>query len=281
MATAINDRAYANPTKKFFVNMITRDITVEDSILDLLDNSIDSAWQRAGSGPMSLADDSDLSAYSISITVSSKEFTIKDNCGGMTFDDAVNYAFSFGRRDSQPPTEYSIGVYGIGMKRAVFKLGRNIRIRSTVAETSGSPSAFAVPISVANWLMEDDSPSWDFDIEDDERLDEDGVEIVVQNLTPSAQASFGNPGFTENLRRMIALDYLLYLRRGLRIVINDRAIIGLPIEFRKSAEIVPMRTKYDEEQNGKKVFEAVSKMSDRRSRGCRSWAKVTPFLFMR
>lgn len=29
-----------NPTKKFFIEMITRDISIEDAIIDLLDNSI-------------------------------------------------------------------------------------------------------------------------------------------------------------------------------------------------------------------------------------------------
>lgn len=32
-----------NPTKKFFIDMITRDISIEDAIIDLLDNSIDGA----------------------------------------------------------------------------------------------------------------------------------------------------------------------------------------------------------------------------------------------
>lgn len=32
-----------NPTKKFFIEMITRDISIEDAIVDLLDNSIDGA----------------------------------------------------------------------------------------------------------------------------------------------------------------------------------------------------------------------------------------------
>ena len=32
-----------NPTKGFFIEMITRDISIKDAILDLLDNSIDGA----------------------------------------------------------------------------------------------------------------------------------------------------------------------------------------------------------------------------------------------
>ena len=40
MIPAEKKRADANPTKAFFVRMITRDITLEDCIFDLVDNSI-------------------------------------------------------------------------------------------------------------------------------------------------------------------------------------------------------------------------------------------------
>ena len=32
-----------SPTKQFFIDMITRDISIEDAIMDLIDNSIDGA----------------------------------------------------------------------------------------------------------------------------------------------------------------------------------------------------------------------------------------------
>jgi hypothetical protein len=139
-------KAGANPTKAFFVRMITRDISLEDCILDLIDNSIDGAWRCEGGRPMGLADDTDLSKYEISITAAPDHFSIKDNCGGMSLDDAVNHAFSFGRR-ALDHDDYSIGVYGIGMKRAVFKLGTRIRIRSTYKD-GDDRQFFAVPIDV-------------------------------------------------------------------------------------------------------------------------------------
>ena len=36
-----------SPTKQFFIDMITRDISIEDAIIDLLDNSIDGANRLA------------------------------------------------------------------------------------------------------------------------------------------------------------------------------------------------------------------------------------------
>ncbi len=254
-------KALANPTKAFFVNMITRDITLEDCILDLIDNSVDGAWRCEGSLPMGLAVTADLSKYSIMISASPDGFSIKDNCGGMTFDDAANHAFSFGRHADQRQDAYSIGVYGIGMKRAVFKLGADIYIRSTYREPDATRQTFAVPIAVPDWLK-NDAPPWDFDIVEAEALADDGVEIVVTGLTPGAFASFDSPAFLQNLRRTIARDYTLHLNRGLKIVVNDIEVPGWPIELRQSAEFAPMRIEYSDHQDGLDVkVEVIGGMS--------------------
>jgi hypothetical protein len=57
MGIDADKKARANPTKAFFVRMITRDISLEDCILDLIDNSVDGAWRCEGSKPMGLAGD--------------------------------------------------------------------------------------------------------------------------------------------------------------------------------------------------------------------------------
>lgn len=244
-------KAIANPTKEFFVTMITRDITLEDCILDLIDNSVDGAWRCAGSRPIGLAGEADLSKYSISISISPQSFRILDNCGGMTLNDAVKHAFSFGRRSTEEYDDYSIGVYGIGMKRAVFKLGTDIRIRSTAVD-DGKRLAFAVPINVATWLANDELP-WDFDIVEDEPLAEDGVEITVNTLNGGSIRSFESPAFVQNLRRTIARDYTLHLNRGLKISLNDEPITGVLIELRQSDEFAPMRDEYEDELDDEKV----------------------------
>lgn len=260
VANRREEKVDASPTKAFFVTMITRDITLEDTILDLIDNSVDAAWHNEGGRAMELADTVDLSAYRISIWASPERFSIRDNCGGMTLDDAVEHAFSFGRRASQELEEYSIGVYGIGMKRAAFKLGTNIRIRSTYTDSDGAREAFAVPILVDEWMKNDDPP-WDFDIDEDHELDEDGVEIVVKSLQEGTKAEFGNPAFIRNLRRTIARDYSLHLNRGLQIAIDDKAVEGLPIELRQGGEFAPVRDEYkDQVGEGEVLVEIIGGM---------------------
>lgn len=252
MATEIG-KAGANPTKTFFVRMITRDITLEDCILDLIDNSVDGAWRSEGSRPVGLAQDADLSKYTIKITATPDGFCIEDNCGGMTLDDAADHAFSFGRKATDDTDDYSIGVYGIGMKRAVFKLGSKIVVRSTFKPDNEDRFGFAVPINVADWLK-DDTPPWDFEIIEDELLPSDGVKISVEDLTSGSALSFGSPAFMQNLRRTISRDYSLHLHRGLQITLNDTPIVGWQIEMLQGAEFAPMRIDYDDNVDGDKVF---------------------------
>jgi hypothetical protein len=244
-------KATANPTKKFFVRIITRDISLEDCILDLVDNSVDNAWHLEGSRPMGLAEGADLSHYRIDITATATSFRIEDNCGGMTLDDAVNHAFSFGRQDTEEQEDYSIGVYGIGMKRAVFKLGTKIRIRSTFTE-AGKRGAFVVPINVEEWLK-DDTPPWDFDIDSDSPLKTDGVQIDVDVLSTAASQAFSSPAFLQGLRRIIARDYSLHINRGLTISLNGLPIPGWKIELLQSSDFSPMRSQYEDGMNGDKV----------------------------
>ena len=55
-----------NPTKKFFIEMITRDISIEDAIIDLLDNSIDGATQ---------INPNDLSGFVINIEIDANKLS--------------------------------------------------------------------------------------------------------------------------------------------------------------------------------------------------------------
>lgn len=238
-------KASANPTKAFFVRMITRDISLADCILDLIDNSVDAAWQLKGSKPNAYSNKTKLTGYKIEITASSSKFTIRDNCGGISLDNAAKYAFTFGRSDEMVQDPYSIGVYGIGMKRAVFKLGTKVLIRSTYLDETPKgkkkQEAFRVPIDVSKWLV---AAAWDFDLEPDAELPAAGLEISVGQLSDSTSRAFSSPEFVLDLRRMVARDYALHLHRGLTIVINGQKVQGWAIELRQSKSFVPLRDTY-------------------------------------
>ena len=239
--------ASANPTRAFFVRMLTRDITLEDCILDLLDNSVDGAWSLEGGHPLTLEDKTDLSKYSIRIEIKSDRFVIHDNCGGISLDDAADYAFTFGRSDDADTDSFSIGIYGIGMKRAIFKIGRKINIRSTYQTEDGQIQSFRVPINVEKWVSGPNETNWDFDIEPDDPLDEPGVRIEIEYLTDGAEGEFSDPAFLNKLKRIVSRDYSLHLHRGLRVSIDEKPISGWAIELRQGGNFLPMRSSYKEE----------------------------------
>ena len=81
------DTATAVPTKQFFVSMLTRDIKLEDAILDLIDNCLDGALRLGNGGKP------DYSKYLVKITLAKDHFSIEDNCGGIPREVAKNYAF--------------------------------------------------------------------------------------------------------------------------------------------------------------------------------------------
>jgi hypothetical protein len=236
-------RASARPTKGFFVRMLTRDISLEDCILDLIDNSIDAAWKASGERPVTLTNDSALAPYRISVQLSGDRFVISDNCTGITLDDAINYAFTFGRVDEDEPDDYSVGVYGIGMKRAVFKIGSRIQVQSTFQEKPGRLVGFSVPIDVQEWLKSD---TWDFDLND--RLPEEsvGVTIDISDLLPETKELFDDDSYERSLRRTLGRDYMVPLMRGLRIDVNGSDIDTTIIELAQNEAFVPMRAEYDD-----------------------------------
>lgn len=233
-------RARAYPTKTFFVRMLTRDISLDDCILDLVDNSIDGARALAGTHGESLEVSDALSNFRIDIEITDHSFSVTDNCGGINLDDAVNYAFTFGRRPDDPTDDFSVGVYGIGMKRALFKLGSNVQIRSTYSD-NGELRSFAVPIDVDEWLDEDD---WDFRIEESNVADAAGVEIHVGDLHPDTARAFGSPQYLRRLTASLSRDYMLPLMHGLTITLNGKAVVGKQLALIEGDDFEPMRTSY-------------------------------------
>lgn len=252
-AALTHQSADASPTKAFFVRMLTRDISLDDCILDLIDNSIDSAWQQAGTRPTAFAPGNLLSDFRVDISYDEQSFSIADNCGGISLDNAAEYAFTFGRKgdphqaaqDAGDPaaSDYSVGVYGIGMKRAIFKIGNDITITSTYAE-GDEVDAFMVPISVPTWLA-DDKAHWDFDIEPAEALAEPGVAIKVRDLNEESRRRFSDPTYGHDLiNDVLRRDYLLPLMQGLAITVNGDPVRYRPISLLSNENFSPLRETY-------------------------------------
>jgi hypothetical protein len=214
MAESEQQTIFGGPTKRFFVSMLTRDIELKDAILDLIDNSVDGATRRL-KGKIKKADAYD--GFEARITVSAKSFDISDNCGGIP-KDAIKDAFLLGRprveKDKGIPT---IGVYGIGMKRAIFKIGEEAEV-----ESYADDGAFAVSYT-SDWL-DPESEDWDLPIHPLKNRVRKGVLIIVPTLKKDIAKLFGNASFVNTLKTSISEHFGYLIQKGFSIWVNGEKI---------------------------------------------------------
>ncbi len=211
---------HANPAKAFFVEMITRDIELQDAILDLLDNCVDGI-RRSGKA----TGDKPYDGYFARITFSEDKFVIEDNCCGIPKEIAEKYAFMMGRPAAHKDTKSgTIGVYGIGMKRAIFKMGR-----SCVVHSHTKKNTFEVSIS-KSWL-EDDS-DWMLEaVEAKPALKHYGTRIAVSDLHSTIKSEFAEGSEFRNKFKGIVRDaYSLLLEKGFEVRVNGEKVAAkLPV----------------------------------------------------
>ncbi|MGG5890705.1 ATP-binding protein [Falsiroseomonas sp. HC035] len=216
MTKPSSDQAEARPTKRFFVSMLTRDINLADAILDLLDNCLDGALRLAQGA------DVNYSQHFVKIEIATSHFKIEDNCGGIPREVAKNYAFKMGREpdDDRDNEAATIGMYGVGMKRAIFKMGREALVR-----TSFENDMFEVPIDSA-WLEAKDWSPLPINepTEPDEKLAEPGTTIKVSKLYEGVARQFGNAAFENELRSAISEHFTMFLQKGLKVSLNGAPV---------------------------------------------------------
>lgn len=238
--------ASAAPAKRFFVEMLTRDIELQDAILDLLDNCVDGAM-RLNKG-RKVNSKRPYEGYSAWIEFDAEKFTITDNCGGIPLTVAENYAFRMGRPDANRDPELpTVGVYGIGMKRAIFKMGRSASITSQTIAGEG----FEVEIS-STWL--DDDSEWNLPINPvDDALDEPGTIIEVTHLKDGISRLLSNDtDFRKDLEKSISAYYGYIIEKGFTVYLNKKAIQPIQVAlmvskvgFSKNEGIAPYAYKLE------------------------------------
>ena len=216
--TNSNQEVSAGPTKRFFVEMLTRDIELEDAILDLLDNCVDGVLrQRKGKSKKAK---NPYSGYFAKITATPTKFVIEDNCGGIPLDIARKSAFMLGRPDERDSTIETVGMYGIGMKRAIFKMGRKCVV------TSQPTASTTYQVTIApSWFKQDQE--WTLPLKKTtDRLDENGTKIEVSNLLDVMKTKFNEEksNFIEDLKDRISELFARIIANGFEVYVNGELI---------------------------------------------------------
>lgn len=226
---------HADATKDFFVKMITRDISLRDCIFDLLDNAIDGARRIPAT-----VRGSPFAHHKIKLSFDSKHFRIEDNCGGIKLSDAIDYAFHFGRKPHSPAdVKGGIGLYGIGMKRAIFKIGAYCEVVSHASDAS-----FKVIINVPDWEAK---TLWDFEYEDVTPIADKGANISITKLNDGIAQMLGDPGFKNELVKDIARDYAFFIHQGLQIEVCESSVPSYQFQLVTSDQVVPAVETYDDD----------------------------------
>jgi len=224
------DIVNAWPTKEFFISMLTKDIELTRAIVDLVDNALD--------GARSLRKAQGYEGLFVKIEATPIHFKIVDNCGGIDIDLAREYAFRFGRPSKMKPTLHSVGQFGVGMKRALFKLGKKFSIRSDAPR-----SWFVLKVDVDDWKKDD--KTWEFafdDFREDLKGDDGrdlGTSITVTSLHPAVSEAFNDEKFQTRLALEIKEAHTQTIEKGLKVSLGGIPLAVRPLLLLQSDELKP------------------------------------------
>jgi hypothetical protein len=225
----------ATPTKDFFISMLVRDIELVDAVADLFDNCVDGARRVRPGGTYD--------GLFVRMEATKEHFRITDNCGGIGAERARSYAFRIGRPTDAKLAKYSLkhslGQFGIGMKRALFKLGKKF----TVESRSGD-SSFKLSVDVEKWKRDNQRGLWSFEFDSVQEgisvpPDDQGTDIEVTMLNPGVAAEFNLENFRNRLREELEAKHERSLEKGLRATLNGANLEGCPPRLLSSTNLAP------------------------------------------
>lgn len=219
------------PTKKLFIDTLVRDIDLAASIVDLVDNCIDGAKRLRPNGKFK--------GLKVDIKLNADKFSVIDNCGGIDVDIAERYAFRFGRDDvHDAQVKHSVGHFGVGMKRTLFKIAKTFSITSVAKK-----SRFELHLDVHKWQA--DKLNWDFPLTKVRRSETNavgttGTKIIVTSLRPEIAEEFGISKFQDDIRERIEIAHGFAINAGLVIHFNGELLKAEELRIRASQRLKPL-----------------------------------------
>jgi len=221
------DEINAMPRKALFIDILTRDVSVRDCILDLVDNSVDSYIRN------NLQDQ-----RCIRINLTETGFDIVDDCGGIEYGFLKNEVFRFGANIKR--NKPTLGIYGIGMKRAMLKIGGNI-----ILETDDGIKYCKVNFNVDEWITHE---NWKIPFRTVagsklSKTEKGYTRIRIQNLHPQIQKKFALVSFLNSLRETLHITYSYFLNRKISIFVNTQKVEPYKIEVRYDDDYKPVKIK--------------------------------------
>ncbi len=197
----------ATPSKRLYLSIIA-DYTVERALCELIDNAVDLSCKPDGQDNLTVSIDLNLDQQLIRIT---------DNAGG------VPHARL---RDIVAPgstgntgVDETIGIFGVGSKRATIALAQEVRIRTREA----AADTFELSLN-DEWIEEADN--WDVSVRKAPNIDEGTTVIELVKLRTPLTI-----GEIDEVRQYVSATYgKIFLSSKLAIVINGESVSATTFE---------------------------------------------------
>ena len=221
-------QADASPEKRLFISLLTRDIPLVAAFLDLIDNSINAALEpfarrlETADGYVEILKNIDFKPNTdIKLTLSTREIEIVDTAPGISWKSARKHVFKFGRSQNEENESDRLSVYGLGLKRAFFKLGKRVIIESEHVD-----GGFELDLDVEKWSIDASLP-WKFDLisRDPVASEKCGTWIKVLDLYPETVKRISDGVFEGQLKENIGRTYAYFLAKFVRIYVNGEQIV--------------------------------------------------------
>ena len=193
------------------------DVDVSTCVFDLIDNAADAAretvFRKVPTEDRRVLPES-YEGFQIDLVFSSDGLTVKDNCGGIPVDSLRSMVPRFGKRSMH---DMGIGVFGVGLNRALFKLGRVSHLKTD----TGAQRAELV-LETAKYLKSED---WDLPAQEFASSGKIGTEIEIRKPPADIGQQFADAEWTENLRHEIGRRYGRFIAKE-KLVIRVNGILA-------------------------------------------------------
>ena len=194
------DRIDATPSKRLFLSIIA-DYDLNRSICELIDNGID-VWIRTGKKKTI--------TVAIVLDKTQQRIMVEDDAGGLPKSE-LRYIVGPGQTGTSP-TDETIGIFGVGTKRAVVALAQDIRIRTRYL----AQKTYQVDFD-DNWLSSDE---WDLPVYEVDNITEGTTVVDLQRLRLQIDDEI-----IGHLQDHLSATYAKFLRdKGLTILLNRNEV---------------------------------------------------------
>lgn len=193
----------ATPSKRMFLSIIA-DYDLNRSICELVDNGFD-VWTRSGRS----------SALTIDVWLDDERqlIVVEDNAGGLPRSD-LQYIVGPGQSGSDPADE-TIGIFGVGTKRAVVALAEDVRITTR----HGNAETYQIEFD-DHWIADEE---WSLPLYEVDHLSPGTTRVELQRLRLKIENDS-----QDQLRYHLAATYARFLdKKGVTLELN-----GVPVKPR-------------------------------------------------